>query len=231
MLPAYPFPEMPRCITYTTSKHRQLSINDIEESQKAAVQLAFRRCGWPWILGARSGWLQSFPHSKVQPVLDLCRNAVAGLDLFLVQPHAHAVPLQAHGQFTCYRLVLRTVTQENVKWEFLRHRVILWLRRRLTRNWYPMQMRFTREPFQKNGNPKGKGREPTLAHNQNRLCGNYLRNVSRLTSSKSSSKMTIIALCWNYYWGDGLLLFKPSTSASRILINHEEHCETSLLSV
>jgi len=72
---------------------------------------------------------------------------------------------------------------------------------------------------------------PTLASNPHRVCGKDLRTVSRLTSSKSSSKLTIMALCWNYYWRDGLLLFKPSTSASRILINHEDHCEASLPSV
>jgi hypothetical protein len=40
-----------------------------------------------------------------------------------------------------------------------------------------------------------------------------------------------MAFCWNYYWRDGLLLFKPLISAPGILINHEEHYETTVSSV
>lgn len=53
--------------------------------------------------------------------LDLRRDAVAGLDLLLVQPHAHAVPLQPRGHVAHDCLVLRAVAQENVKLKFIRH--------------------------------------------------------------------------------------------------------------
>lgn len=52
---------------------------------------------------------------------------------------------------------------------------------------------------------------PTLASNPNRVCGKDLRNAGRLTSSKSSSKMTITALFWNYFGRERLLLFNPAS--------------------
>jgi hypothetical protein len=54
------------------------------------------------------------------------------------------------------------------------------------------------------------------------------QTASRLTSSKISSKPTILALCGNYFGRDRPLLFRPLTSAPGILINHEDQCEASL---
>ncbi len=61
----------------------------------------------------------------LQPFLNLRRDAVAGLEHPFIKPHLQPVRPQPLRDGTNNRLVLGTVTQENVELKFIGH-ILLW---------------------------------------------------------------------------------------------------------
>jgi hypothetical protein len=100
-------------------KEAALLVQRVAKPERAGLQLRPARA-------ERIRRYAKHQHARaLQPFLNLRRDAVAGLDLFLIQPHTHAVLFQSCGQFTHNRLVLGAVAQEDVKFELLGHTSII----------------------------------------------------------------------------------------------------------